>query len=489
MQANEGGALACVHASSRHVGPPSAAIERPFSFPPSLVNVFLRSSPWLRASVCNRDLRPLRFLYHGDPMRRLALRFAFVYLTLFILMTQISGSMLPNLTFSYRGLGRLSPFRDLTHVVAESVFGIARPLDDFADGEPLFFWIQTAWVLLLSIAITAAWSALDRRRANYDTLYGWFTLFVRIALAASLFEYGMTKVIPTQFPAPPLTTLVTPVGHLSLSALLWTSIGAAQPYEIFTGCIEVLAGVLVLIPRTTVLGAMLAIVALTQVLALNMAYDVGLKLVTMHLIALALLLIAPDLSRFADFFVRHEPATTSLPAVPPARTRWARRVRALAPLVFGAYALAMWGYINWTFWHVAGDRRPRSALYGIWNVEQLSVDGNARPAELNDYDRRWRRVIFDTPDVVVFQRTDDSLASYGAAIDTSRGSFDLTKGSSRLWRATFLYERPHPDRLTIAGEMDGHRIEAQLRQVPFDTLPLLNSSFRWIRPHRDRSAN
>jgi len=416
------------------------------------------------------------------PVARVAFRFGLVYLGLFSLATQISGSMAPNLSVAYRGLGRLWPMRDVTHWTAASVFGVTSPLDDTSGGEPLFFWVQTFWVLIVSLLATAIWSAADRRRGNYTTLHAWFRLFVRLALAASLFEYGMTKVIPTQFPAPALTMLVTPVGELTLSALLWTSIGAAPPYQIFTGCIEVLAGVLLLFPRTTTLGAAIGLAALIQIFALNMTYDIGLKLVTLHMIALAAILLAADARRLADFFLRHRPAAASTPALP-VRTRQGQRVLLVAQVVFGAYLLGMYAYMNWSFWQVGGGGKPRSALYGIWNVEQLSVDGQVRPAQLNDYDRRWRRVIFDAPDSVVFQRTDDSLATYGASLDAGSGTLALTKGSSRNWRATFTFERPSSERLIVDGEMDGHQIEAQLRRVDFEAFPLLNSSFRWIRPH------
>jgi hypothetical protein len=384
--------------------------------------------------------------------------------------------------FSYRGMGRLWPMREVTQWVAAAIPGVAVPLDDVSGGEPLFFWVQTLWVLIVSVVAVAIWSAVDRRRTGYSALHPWFLFFVRLALAASLFEYGMTKVIPTQFPAPPLAALVTPVGELTLSALLWTSIGAAQPYQVFTGCIEVLAGVLLLIPRTTTLGAAIGLGALLQIFALNMTYDIGLKLVTLHMIALAIVLLAPDLRNLADFFLRHRPAAASIPA-PPVRTRRGRRVLLVAQIAFGAYLLGMYAYINWSFWQIAGGGRPRSALYGIWNVEQLSVNGEVRPPQLNDYDRRWRRVIFDSPDAVVFQRTDDSLATYGASLDPGRMVLALTKGASRTWTAEFTFERPSEDRLIVDGEMDGHRIHAQLQRVGFDAFPLLNSSFRWVRPH------
>jgi hypothetical protein len=372
--------------------------------------------------------------------------------------------------------------RDVTEWTAASVFGIPFPLETATRGEPLFFWIQTFWILVVSLLATAAWTALDRRRNAYRTAYGWFHLGMRLALAASLFEYGMTKVIPTQFPAPPLATLVTPVGDLSLSALLWTSIGAAQPYEIFTGCIEVLAAVLLVIPRTASLGAAIGLAALIQILALNLTYDIGLKLTTTHLVALAAILLAPDLPRIADVFVRQRPAVATTPP-PIVRTRRAQRLLFAAQIAFGAYLLGMYAYINWSFWQAAGGGRPRSALYGIWNVEQLAVDGAVRHPDLNDYDRRWRRVIFDEPDNVLFQRTDDSFARYGAVVDLDRNALALTKGASTSWKAVFNVARLPDDRLIIEGEMDGHRIEARLRRVEFDAFPLLNSTFRWVRPH------
>jgi uncharacterized membrane protein YphA (DoxX/SURF4 family) len=417
------------------------------------------------------------------PTTRVAFRFSVVYLGLFCLATQISGSMLPNLSFYYRGLGRLWPLREVTAWTAQHVFGVRSAIDGASgNGEPLFFWVQTFWLLIVSVLATAIWSAADRRREHYVTLHTWFRLFVRLALAAALFEYGMTKVIPTQFPAPSLTTLVTPVGDLSLSALLWTSIGAAPAYEIFTGCVELLGAVLLLVPRTTLLGALIALGAMIQVFALNMTYDIGLKLISFHLIVLAAFLLAPDVPRLADVFVRNRPTG---PSTQPdlLRTRRANRIALAAQLAFGVYLLGMYGVINWGFWQRGGGGSPRSALYGIWEVERLSVDGQVRPPQLNDYDRRWRRVILDAPDSVAFQRTDDSFARYGAAIDFSAKTLALTKGGSRSWKASFVFERPSPDRLILNGAMDGLAIEAQLRLVDFETLRLLNSTFRWVRPH------
>jgi hypothetical protein len=130
----------------------------------------------------------------------------------------------------------------------------------------------------------------------------------------------------------------------------------------------------------------------------------------------------------------------------------------------------------------AGTGAPKSPLYGIWNVEQLAIDGQVRLPVLNDYDRRWRRVIFDFTDRMFFQRWDDSYAGYDVLVDETRRTLALTKGMSRTWTSAFTYERPSPDRLILDGDMDGYHIRAELQLVERDTFRLLNSSFRWIRP-------
>jgi len=245
------------------------------------------------------------------PTRRAAFRFGVVYLTLFSLLTQISGSLMPNPWIAYRDVGRLWPVRGITHWVGRTVLGIDVPLDDVSGGETLFFWVQWLWVIAAAAAVAAGWSLLARRRA-YTSWVPWWQLAIRLALAASMIEYGMTKVIPTQFPAPPLTALVTPVGDMSLSAMLWTTIGSAPAYEIVTGCVEVLAGVLLLLPWTVTLGALLALISLGQVLLLNLTFDIGVKLVTTHLMLLAVILLVPTarlLAVWAGFRVRHVAGT------------------------------------------------------------------------------------------------------------------------------------------------------------------------------------
>jgi len=407
-------------------------------------------------------------------------RFGVVYFGLYSLATQIAGGLLIVPGAALPAFGTRWPMRQITEWCAANVFGVSGPMVFTGNsGDTVFHWVQLAWLLALSVAITAVWCWLDRGRD--DRLRVWFRLFLRLALAAQMFYYGMAKVIPSQFPPPGLVTLIEPVGASSLSDLLWTFVGASLPYQIATGCAELLAGALLLTPATATAGAALALIDMLQVFLLNMAYDFGLKQISFHLLAMAAVLLAPDVPRLAAVFLgRAAGPSTQAPLFRAARHN---RAAMIAQLVFGVYLMATFATLSVRYWYGdGGGRAPRSALYGIWNVEELQVDGEARPVALNDYDRRWRRVIFDTPAVVVVQRIDDSLAHYGASLDLGAAVLSLTKGASTTWRASFTLQRPAPDRLVLDGDMDGHHLRVRLTLLDLDTFRLLNSPFRWVRP-------
>lgn len=415
---------------------------------------------------------------------RFPLRFGVLYFGLYALATQLAGGvlLLPGATLP--PLGHVWPLRDVTLWLATSLFGLTPPLVYTGNsGDTAFHWVQLTWILAVAIAAAAAWAATNRPRVSEGALYAWFRLALRFLLAAQMFYYGMAKIIPTQFQSPSLVTLVQPVGTLSLADLLWTFIGASTAYQMLAGLAEVAAGVLLVVPRTAMLGAWLCSVDMAQVFALNMSYDFGLKQLSLHLILMATVLVAPDLPRLRDFFVRRE-ATGPLfvEHIPGVTSPWGRRNATWAQLAAGLYLLAMFTNLSQRFWITQGDGRPRSPLYGIWEVAELRLNGQTVSPADADYDRRWRRVIFDTPDVVAIQRTDDSVAHYGASIEAGGSRLQLSKGRSRTWRADFEVQRAGDGELRLAGDMDGHRIEAQLRRVELDTFRLRESTFRWIRP-------
>src|SRR6185312_8973978 len=121
-------------------------------------------------------------------------------------------------------------------------------------------------------------------RENYAKLHKWFRLFIRFGLAGQLILYGMVKVIPIQMSYPSLTRLLQPFGTFSPMGMLWASMGLVPAYEIFAGCTEVAGGLLLIVPRTATLGALISLADMILAFMLAMTYDVTAKLLAFHLI-------------------------------------------------------------------------------------------------------------------------------------------------------------------------------------------------------------
>jgi uncharacterized membrane protein YphA (DoxX/SURF4 family) len=420
---------------------------------------------------------------HWSLTCRVAFRLCFTYFGLFCLATQIFGALFPIPKVDVPDPGTLWPMRQITFWAAAHIFHAKLPLvyTDSGSGDKTFDWVLAFCLLVLAVLATVIWSVLDRRRENYATLHKWFRVFIRFALASQLIVYGMDKAIPLQMPFPNLARFVEAFREFSPMGVLWTSIGASPAYEIFAGCAEMLGGILLILPRTTMLGALVALADMIQVFMLNMTYDVPVKLFSFHLILMSLFLLAPEFPRLADFFVRHRTVGPSTEA-PLFSTSRANQIALAAQIMLGLWMLGANAYGAWTDWHTFGSGRPRSPLYGIWTVDELSIDGQLRSPLITDYDR-WHRAVFDSPERMSFQRMDDSFARYGASINANEKTLELTKDSDKDWKAHFTFQRVAQDRLILDGNMDSHKLHMQLQMVDHSKFLLVSRGFHWIQEY------
>ena len=419
------------------------------------------------------------------PLTRITFRFCVVYFGLFCL-------TFAQITFVYTGvLARWLPDRavlwqmvlldPVTRWVGRTVFGVEAALHpDSGSGDQAAIWVLVFSLLVVALVATLVWSVVDGHRTSYPGLTAWFLVFLRLCLAGQMLFYGFAKVIPTQMPAPPLAALLQPFGDLSPLAVLWLQVGSSHPYEIALGSIEVIAGLLLFLPRTATLGALLSLASMAQVFLLNMAYDVPVKILSFHLLLISTVLLAPQARRLANVLVLARPAE---PATQPQLFSTARRNRIAAAV---QVALGVWvtiGCVVLTLqaWHEMGGGSPKSALYGIWEVTDFTLDGTSRPPLTTD-ETRWQRLIFDAPAAVTYQRMNGELVDV-AATGTGRGTDILTLTTSGVADqplATLTVDRPAPDRLRLDGHLDGRPVTIALQRKSLDDFLLLNRGFHWV---------
>lgn len=408
---------------------------------------------------------------------RIAFRFCFLYFSLYVVATQMLGGLLP---FNWiRNLGSAPFFQRIVTWTGLRVFHLPSTpsFQTSGSGDRMVDYLQVFVLLVIAAGVTAVWSLVDRRRLNYRALDKWFRVFLRLGVGSTMLGYGMVKAVPLQMSAPGLTRLLEPFGHFSPMGVLWASIGASRSYEMFAGFMELIAGTLLFIPQLALLGAMVAFANAVQIFTLNMTYDVPVKLFSFHLILMSLLLIAPDARRIANVLIFNRVAEPS--QQPPLfRRRWLVLIALALQLGYGGQLLLDEYADAHRAWYQRGGGAPKSPLYGVWNIETMSIDGQTRSALVTDYGR-FRRVLFQTPTAMSFQRMDDTFQGYAAKLDMAAKTITLTSAPNTVV-GTFKFDRPHPERLILDGTLDGRALHMEARLFDPARFPLLTRGFNWI---------
>ena len=106
-------------------------------------------------------------------------------------------------------------------------------------------------------------------------------------------------------------------------------------------------------------------------------------------------------------------------------------------------------------WSQYGAGAPKSPLYGIWDVELMTIDGELRPPLVTD-GSRWRRVIMQSPTGVAFQRMNDDYV--GSARANAEQDPSPSVVNSGVVRIAAVSTRP-----TTKGLEERYRIECSNR--------------------------
>jgi hypothetical protein len=328
-------------------------------------------------------------------------------------------------------------------------------------------WLWTAGVLLLQ-GWKPAWHGDGR-------LHGLVRVVVRFFLCEMLLGYGFAKVFPLQFAQPSSSRLAQQLGDMSPMGLLWTFMGYSPSYQIFTGAVEVVAGLLLTTRRTTLLGALVTIVTMTHIFALNMCFDVPVKLYSLNYLMLAVFLVAPELPRLIGVLVLGKAALARPFAPLFGNVKLDRLAVALRTLLVVAM---VYGQIHRNFkrWNdMYGG--PPAPVVGRWELVAMQVN-QKEPGK--DDPMNWSWLDFSSKKIMRLAGPKPPNLVYMITWDTDKKNLTLAKTRTPTWSATFRYDLSEPDKLELQGSMDGKAISASLKRATEKRYELMNRGFHWI---------
>lgn len=445
-----------------------------------------------RPSVQNGSVRETAYSpsqNHWNKTTLITFRFVFSYLCLYyldcasILAYFLGGAM----GFKSHSLtdfiwGKIAPFVGIHFLHIQKNIEVR-------GGDSTYVYLVTFCELAVALVATAVWSMLDGKRAEYQRLHQWLRLAVQLLLAGVMFSYGFQKVFPLQFGRLMPSALNTQLGDMNQQDVLWNFMSASIPYQIFCGSVEVLGGLLLLVPRLVTIGAALCFASLLNIFVLNVAYDVWVKHFSFHLLLLSLFLLAPELPRLTAFFVfRQQIDPRPVPSL--SDHQWIDKGAWVALWFLGLLFFCISGVSSWKH-NLKREEVAKQPLYGVWIVDKMEIAGDPKRSLFSDAAKtflhlspgedKWKRLVFESSAWLEIDCANGAAEMVPFKLNANKDTLTLSKNFyDSNFAAKLAIEKVSAGLLTMKGVVNGLNISAELHKLPISKFRLTNSRVHWV---------
>lgn len=394
-----------------------------------------------------------------------------MFILLFMLSFPLSSSFVPTPGEVLRPV-----FEPFVAWFAVAVLNFPPPFESPLLSDTTGLYVHLLVLAVLSGLACIAWSLLDRKRLSYQQALYWLVVVASYYAAFQLFEYGFNKVFKWQFYLPEPNTLFTTVGETPRDLLYWSVMGASRPYTMFAGIIEVLAGLLLLFRRTRTVGALLALGMMVNVVAINFAFDISVKVYSSFLLLLSLTILAPDARNLLKFFFgdrsqykkKWSPSYSS-------RNQFSLYVGCKGIIVAFMLFDVLTPYVRTNNFN--DDSFPRPPLHGAWAVQTFIQNSDTIPP-LTTSSYRWQRVFIHRRGYLIVQQMDDTMLDYELHLNTVNKRMQLR--DPRSGETTELtYSTVGPMLSRIEGLIGTDSISVAVKPIDLTNIPLLQNEFHW----------
>jgi len=413
--------------------------------------------------------------------RKIIFRFFFIYFSL---------SITPWLWFSQLSFitKYYSQFWDwLVTLSNDHLFHVSKVLiHPNGSGDTSYNWAELSLILLLALSGCIIWSAIDFKRKNYTQLNYWLCLFARYFIIIQCTVYGVGKIFLMQMEFPSLHQLATPLGDYLPMRLTWQFIGYSSPYQLFSGIMEVVAGLLLLNRRTVTLGLLVAAGVFTNVMMLNLCYDIPVKIFSTQLLFICLFLLANESKRLLSFLILNKPAAQSDTYQFNFKKKYLRIGRVVCKIIFIVLAVGMTTYSYYSMYKQSNQPYVQLGIKnGEYDVSSFELN-HKLPTKFTADSLAWQNVIFENG--VGSVRTSDSLFKF----KYSRGYFDYVVDTlnrridfKREYQGAIYtilsmhYEMPDANTIKLSGTRGTDSLKVELKRSKHH-FQLAEKQFHWL---------
>lgn len=404
---------------------------------------------------------------------KVSFRFFFTYFILFIFF---------NNNGAYPFYGYINQFLNnflYTFIpwVGKTILGISYEIKTGPNGsgDTTYDYVLIFTILLISIITTIVWSVLDRKKTNYKKLYYWLTVTLRFYVGLMLINYGLAKVIKSQFPYPSYNRLNQTYGESSPMGLAWTFLGFSKGYNLFMGIAEV-AAVFLLFRRTLTFGLIITLATAANVMAVNYFYDVPVKIISTHLVLMSIFLLAHNFESLYKFFFFRKPITLSDIEKPKFKKGIKKTLLVLKILIL-FYALPFTLYLS----SQGGGESP---LKGYYEVKEFKVNDSIYSA--SDTTRfnitKWKSMLIESKRWMKIKKANDKSNWYNIRLNEKENKLTLSKYMDSTEVYNLRYKEIDTANFIVRGSLKSDSIYIKFNKTKDyrKNYLLTNRGFHWI---------
>lgn len=284
---------------------------------------------------------------------------------------------------------------------------------------------------------------------------------ISFILAYFLLQYGFDKVFKSQFYFPEPNTLHTPLGQLSKDILFWSSMGSSYWYNLFMGSIEILPALLLLNSKTRLLGAFISSGVLLNVWAINMSFDITVKVLSSILLFMSLYLISFSWRKLYLFFTEKELKIKKIDMKILHNHPLTKRI--IKGSIIGLFCLEIFiPYIKMGAFN--RDETVSRKIHGSFSVIN---------APKKSFFNNTRRIHFHSKGYLILENDKQEFKDYRMTHSISKNEIQLIDIDLNIQLSE------NNEDLTFKWKVNNESINMSTKKIDLKKMPLSNDNFHW----------
>ncbi|WP_165872266.1 DoxX family protein [Tenacibaculum sp. M341] len=340
-------------------------------------------------------------------------------------------------------------------------------------------------ITIISVIVAAVWEFINfKLKVNHSFKLNNLTrVILRYHVGFTLILYGLSKVFMLQFGEMDLNKLESKMGDYTGMRFLWAFMSSSKLYTMTTGWVEVVGGILLLFRRFTFLGAFILLIAMINVVIIDIGYDVRVKMFAIHLLLMTIMLLSPYFKNLLNLFIYNK-STEPIVEKPLFITSKGKKASKLIKLLICVG-------IGTSFFMSFSERIERRytkvapTFTGNHVVQQFLINGDT----IKQADYKWKSILFNSdsrlPGSVKVINESNKNNYYSLKADTLKKEITLYsfRDTSEV-KAVFVYKKRSKKEFVFKGKLESDSIFIKTKVHELNEYRLMEE-IRWITDYGD----